>query len=333
MRGYNKYEDIVKEEEMVEKDKISVIVPLFNAETFLNRCVDSIINQTYENLEIILVDDGSTDNSPNICDEYKLKDARVKVVHQKNSGVSYARNTGIKCATGKWILWVDSDDYIDPKLCEKVYSTAIKYCADIVVFGFLKFYDDGKVEKVNGEEESRLIDISEAMRQLSDKKIGNFPWNRFYKKELFDGIKYPNGRVFEDIGTTYRLIDKANTMYFLDSNLYYYYQANNSITHTISQKNITDEFEQRYEQYNYLLKQKYDAVKLVKEELLADALQYCIYSPYEPENQTYKNASVVIKQSKGMKLIFGGTYRIMYWIYRVSIPIFNLICILCKKRL
>lgn len=317
----------------MERDKISVIVPVFNTEAVMNRCVDSIINQSYTNLEIILIDDGSSDNSPSICDEYKRKDSRVKAIHQNNSGLAQARNKGIECSTGKWILWVDSDDYIDAKLCEKVHSTAVKYQVDIVVFGFSKFYDDGQIESISNKEKSRLIDVSEAMKQLSDKKIGNFTWNRFYKKELFDGIRYPEGRAYEDIGTTYRLIDKAKAIYFLNSNLYFYYQANNSITHTISQRNITDEFEQRFEQYIYLLKHNYDAAKAVKEELLADALQYCIYSPYEPENPTYRRASLVIKKSKDTKLIFGGTYIIMYWLYRISVPIFNFICVLFKKRL
>ena len=323
----------MKEEVAVEKDKISVIVVLYNAEMALKRCVDSIICQSYKNLEILLVDDGSVDRSPSICDEYKDKDSRVKVIHQKNAGVSQARNKGVECATGEWILWVDSDDYIDAKLCEKVHTAAVKYDADMVVFGFSKFYDDGKIENCYGEGTSRLIDVAEAMRQLSNQNIGNFPWNRFYKKELFDGIRYPNGRVYEDIATTYRLIDKAARIFFLDNSLYFYYQANSSITHTINRKNITDEFEQRYEQYNYLMQHNYDAARLVKEELLADALQYCIYSPYAPENPIYIKASTVIKKSKGTKLIFGKTYKILYWVYRTSIPLFNMICVLFRKRL
>lgn len=323
---------IFGEDVTMETGKISVIVPIYNAETSLKRCVNSIINQSYTNIEIILVDDGSTDDSANICDEYAHKDPRIRVLHQINSGLAGARNAGLDSATGEWILWVDSDDYIDVELCETVYLSAIKYNADIVVFGFSKFYDNGEIESFSFEEKSRLLSVSEAMKQLSDKRIGNFSWNRFFKKTLFDSIRYEEGKVYEDIGTTYRLIDKASTIFFLAKPLYYYYQSNASITHTISLKNIADKFEQRNQQYSFLKKYYDDAAKLVKEELLADALQYCIYAPYDPESYTYKKASSVIKNSRGVRLIFGGTYKIMYWLYRISVPIFNLICVLSKKR-
>lgn len=115
--------------------------------------------------------------------------------------------------------------------------------------------------------------------------------------------------------------------------MYYYYQSDNSITHTITKKHVTDEFEQRFEQYNFLIEHNYEAAKLVREELFADALQYCIYCPYEPSNPTYANASNVILGSKEVRQIFGGTYKIMYHMYTISVHLFNFVCCLLKKRL
>lgn len=314
-------------------EKISVIVPVFNAEKTLERCVNSIINQTYSKFEIILVDDGSLDNSPQICDEYAKKDSRIKVIHQENGGVSKARNVGLSNATGEWILFVDSDDLIDCELCEKVYDCAIEKKSDIVMFGFSKFREGEQIKSNFDDSVCRLLNKDEAMGLLSDPNIGNYSWNKLFKRNLFKGVYYPEGRVYEDLATTYKIVDRASNVCLLETKLYYYYQSDDSITHTITKKHVTDEFEQRFEQYNFLIEHNYEAAKFVREELLADALQYCIYCPYEPSNSTYANASNVILGSKKVKQIFGGTYKIMYRIYLISIPLFNFVCCLLKKRL
>lgn len=232
------------------KDKISIIMPAYKVEDTIARCIQSIINQTYSNLEIILVEDGSPDRCPEICDEYMRNDARIKVIHQKNGGLSKARNVGLSNATGDWILFVDSDDYIDYELCEKVHDCAVKNKADIVMFGFTKFKDGEQIKCSVVESVSRLLNKDEAMGLLSDPNIGNFSWNKFYKRSLFNDIKYPEGRVYEDLATTYKVIDRASQICLLETKLYYYYQSDNSITHTITKKHVTDEFEQRFEQYN-----------------------------------------------------------------------------------
>lgn len=314
-------------------DKISVIVPVFNAEKTLERCVNSIINQTYSKFEIILVDDGSLDNSLKICDKYKKQDSRIKVIHQENGGVSKTRNVGLANATGEWILFVDSDDLIDRELCKKVYDCAIENKSDIVMFGFSKFREGEEVKSDLDAGECRMLSKDEAMRLLSDPDIGNYSCNKLFKRELFKDIYYPEGRVYEDLATTYKIVDRSSKVCLLGTKLYYYYQSDDSITHTITRKHVTDEFEQRFEQYNFLIEHNYDAAKFVREELLADALQYCIYCPYEPNNSTYKNASNVILGSKNVKQIFGETYKIMYKIYLISVPLFNLVCCLLKKRL
>lgn len=317
----------------MEKDKISIIVPAYKVEDTIERCLQSIINQTYSNLEIIIVEDGSPDRCPEICDEYRRKDSRIKVIHQKNGGISRVRNVGLLNATGEWILFVDSDDYIDCELCQKVYDCATENGADLIMFGFSKFNDGEQMKNNIDDKGCRLLSNDDAMKLLSDPSIGNFPWNKFYKRSLFKGIEYPEGRVYEDLATTYKIVDRALVVCLLEAKLYYYYQSDDSITHTITKKHVTDEFEQRFEQHKFLVENNYEAANLVREELLADALQYCIYCPYEPGNPTYETASKVILSSKKVKQIFGGTYKVMYRIYCVSIPVFNFVCWLFKKRL
>lgn len=317
----------------MEKNKISVIVPAYKVEDTIECCLQSIINQTYSNLEIIIVEDGSPDRCPEICDEYMRKDSRIKVIHQKNGGVAKARNVGLLNATGEWILFVDGDDCIDCELCKKVYDCATESESDLVMFELSKF-NDGEQKKNSIDDRGwRLLKKDDAMKLLSDPNIGNYSCNKFYKRSLFKGIEYPDGRVYEDLATTYKIVDRALSICLLEAKLYYYYQSDDSITHTLTKKYVTDEFEQRFEQYNFLIAHNYEAAKFVREELLADALQYCIYCPYEPSDPTYANASNVILGSKKVRQIFGWTYKIMYHIYIISIPLFNFLCCLFKKRL
>lgn len=143
-----------------QEDLISVIVPVYKVEKYLHRCVDSIINQTYKNLEIILVDDGSPDNCPKICDEYAQKDQRIKVIHKKNAGISEARNAGLEIAQGEFVAFVDSDDYIDSTMYEKMLLLAQKEKNDLVLCGFKKVSEDGKIENFNEKIMQEEIDFT-----------------------------------------------------------------------------------------------------------------------------------------------------------------------------
>ena len=207
----------------MEEELISVIVPVYKVEAYLNKCIDSIISQTYKNLEIILVDDGSPDNCPKICDEYAKKDKRIKVIHKKNGGLSDARNNGLRIATGKYIGFVDSDDYIDDGMYEYLYSLIKKYDADISTCGYRNFgeyeYDD-LVPK-----EEMCIDKIEALKKLSeDAIVKNYAWNKLYKKELFidNNIEYPVGVIMEDVATTYKLFELCNKI-VIGNNIFYNY--------------------------------------------------------------------------------------------------------------
>lgn len=218
--------------------KVSVIVPIYNVEEYLRRCVDSILNQTYQNMEIILVDDGSTDGSAIICDNYEKKDDRIVVIHKKNGGLSDARNEGIKKSTGEYIAFVDSDDYINEKYVEMLLNAAIENDAEIAFCGFERVNDVKTIKSTLG------IDVVmsgiEIQKFLYSKKINtelfNISWNKIYKRNLFSEIWFPYGRLNEDYATTYRLFYQTNRIVGINSVLYYYYIREGSITNDIKKK-------------------------------------------------------------------------------------------------
>lgn len=222
---------------------ISVIVPVYRVEEYLERCVKSILSQTYKNLEVILVDDGSPDQCPAICDACAEKDARVKVIHQENKGLSGARNAGIDAASGEYLAFVDSDDYVSPHFIEELYQLlqdtgcAIGQCR----FSYVK--GDGLVEE--GDSAFCIYRGESLMEQLygPEEKATCFvvAWNKLYRAELFKetGIRYPEGRIHEDEATTYRLFHEAKKLAFLDRELYGYYTENGgSITSVFSAKRL-----------------------------------------------------------------------------------------------
>lgn len=222
---------------------ISVIVPVYRVEEYLERCVKSILSQTYKNLEVILVDDGSPDQCPAICDACAEKDARVKVIHQENKGLSGARNAGIDAASGEYLAFVDSDDYVNPHFIEELYQLlqdtgcAIGQCR----FSYVK--GDGLVEE--GDSAFCIYRGESLMEQLygPEEKATCFvvAWNKLYRAELFKetGIRYPEGRIHEDEATTYRLFHEAKKLAFLDRALYGYYTENGgSITSVFSAKRL-----------------------------------------------------------------------------------------------
>ena len=222
---------------------ISVIVPVYRVEEYLERCVKSILSQTYKNLEVILVDDGSPDQCPAICDACAEKDVRVKVIHQENKGLSGARNAGIDAASGEYLAFVDSDDYVSPHFIEELYQLlqdtgcAIGQCR----FSYVK--GDGLVEE--GDSAFCIYRGESLMEQLygPEEKATCFvvAWNKLYRAEIFKetGIRYPEGRIHEDEATTYRLFHEAKKLAFLDRALYGYYTENGgSITSVFSAKRL-----------------------------------------------------------------------------------------------
>lgn len=215
---------------MISTSLISIIIPIYNVEKYLPKCLDSVISQTYTNIEIILVNDGSTDSSGLICDDYALKDSRIKVIHKENGGVSSARNIGLDTASGDYVMFVDSDDYVEVDFCEKSLKMALEMNADIVSFGFYRERIDGTRKEVKTVC-PRTVSPSEGIKELITKKdyIYNFLWNKIFRLNLFLGLRYPIGKEYED-QNTYLLFHKANTIYVSDLILYHYVYRDNSIT-------------------------------------------------------------------------------------------------------
>lgn len=211
------------------KDLISIIVPVYNVEDYLPECIESIINQTYKNIEIILVDDGSTDRSGIICDYYAKKDQRIIVIHKKNTGVANSRNIGIDIAKGDYIFFVDSDDMLDITVIDQMLKISYDYGADMVCAECFPIDEDGNIISCDGlQEKIYIMDSNEAMRYYAQRDWA--PWNRLMKMSLHKNIKFPNYRIHEDEAIKFKLLDKCNTIAHLNKRTYYYRQREGSIT-------------------------------------------------------------------------------------------------------
>ncbi len=213
---------------------ISVIVPVFQTEKYLEKCILSILNQTYQNMEIILVDDGSTDNCSVICDKYQTEDARVKVIHKENGGLSQARNIGLKLARGDFVGFVDSDDWIEPNMYEVLISVLQGTGADIAVCHYRVETDDSKSVQINGESfKIKLYSSEEALRMLINGEgfIDNFVWNKLYIRSILYNIYFPEGKIYEDVVWTPKTIHNAGLLVCIDRPLYHYLYRSDSLSH------------------------------------------------------------------------------------------------------
>lgn len=209
---------------------ISVIVPIYNVEKYLDRCVDSIINQTYKNLEIILVDDGSPDNCPKMCDDYAKIDNRIKVVHKENGGLSDARNVGMEVATGEYVSFIDSDDYISLDFYETLLETIVDNDSDIVECGVVKFYEDNNFDEYSDDLKVTNYDTLYALDGLiNENPFKQHVWNKLYKSNIVLDIPYAVGKLNEDEFWTYQIFGKAKKVTRINKTMYYYFQRGSSI--------------------------------------------------------------------------------------------------------
>lgn len=224
----------------MERDLISIIVPVYNVQEYLKNCINSILNQSYKNIEIILVDDGSTDESSSICDLYVKKDNRIKVIHKENGGLSDARNVGIKSARGKYITFVDSDDYLDENYVKALYILITENNSDIAC-SRMKKTDSLNDKIINKNEKINIYNSIDAIKEiLYQRNIDNSAPSKLFKKDLFENILFPVGYAFEDLDTMYKLFLQANKIVSTTNNYYLYYQRQGSILHTVKDKTIND---------------------------------------------------------------------------------------------
>ncbi len=233
---------------------ISVVVPVYNVEDYLEECVESIRAQTYRNTEIILVNDGSTDRSAELCREYARKDERIIVAEQSNSGLSQARNRGIETAKGEYIAFVDSDDYIAPEMLSRLYGRMAEDGSDLALCGYWTV-DENRKPLVPCRVRDGCLSGMEALSMLSSNEFRGVAFgiacNKLYRKDLFDGIRFPPGKYHEDVFTLHLLLDRSAKVSVVDDYLYFYRQRGNSITKEGYSVRHLDGVEGFYRRYCY----------------------------------------------------------------------------------
>lgn len=242
--------------------KVSVILSIYNVEDFLERCIETIVNQTYENLEIILVDDGSKDSSPYICDKWAEKDNRIKVIHKANAGLGMARNTGIDNATGKYIFFIDSDDYVDTSLVEKCVTSAEQYSSDVVIYGRNDVYEDGTIKEKKVLEQKDFFEKDAIINQLLpemftyDKGFGVSAWGKMYNLNTIRKLncRFVSEReiISEDAYFELVFFSKISVASIVRECLYFYYKRINSLSRSFK--------EDRAEKNNIFLQKMLDYV-------------------------------------------------------------------------
>lgn len=215
-----------------EDVKISVIVPAYNVQKYLERCINSILNQTYQNLEILIIDDGSTDDTGKMCDEYQKKDSRIKVIHQENKGLSAARNTGIDLATGDYLMFVDSDDEILPQMIETLNNIRLKTKADISMCSYYEIKEGEEIVEDNYVEPKVFTGTKKHLLIYRDWGNAVVQWNKLFNRKIFEHLRFPEGKFHEDEFIYHREYDLAERVALTKQRLYIYYQHKESITKT-----------------------------------------------------------------------------------------------------
>ncbi len=244
---------------MNNKSLVSVIVPVYKVEQYLPRCLDSIINQTYQNLEIILIDDGSPDDSGKICDSYACKDNRIKVFHTENGGQAKARNHGLKIALGDFIAFVDSDDWCEPDMIETLVDRAVVTGAEICMAGFFREEPQGSV--IISCKETTYYSTNEAQKALLYGEIDNTVWNKIYIRSIFEEERFPEGKYFEDLASIHHFLSHANVVDVIKKPVYHYFQREASTIHSYNAPFIMGYADAYLDRYYFLCRTYPDVFK------------------------------------------------------------------------
>lgn len=276
---------------------ISVVVPVYNVEKYLSECVESLINQQYFNIEILLVDDGSTDKSRTIVDDLAKKDKRIKVFHKKNGGLSDARNYGIEKSSGKYICFVDSDDYVTNDYISSMYQNIKNFNTKIAACGICHLYDNGTINEINYQNISKLYEKNDAQIFLNIIGFYNISsCNKLFNIRLFDDIKFPVGKKSEDWYIMYKLVEKAGAIYYNSDSKYIYRQREGSITKS-SNANL-DAVNAAHEVSTYFLNNKDVYPYAIQSEVFA------ILGVYNFELIKQSNKKILKSYYKQIKLIY-----------------------------
>ena len=286
-----------------EKPLISVILPIYNIETYLSKCMESVINQTYDNLEIIMVDDGSTDNSASMCDDFKMVDKRIVVFHKSNGGLSDARNYGIERANGEFITCIDPDDYVDLDYVEYLLCLARKYRTKMSICQHRVVYDNGAI-KENGSKGDENISTENCLqRMLYHDVIDTSAWAKLYYRNLFVTVEYPKGKLFEDIGTTYALMMQCKSIAVGYESKYTYVFHYNSI--------VNGKFNPRKFDLIEMTDKMAKDVECEYPNLKKAILRRKIYSRFSTLNQMIGNNQYISKRKEIIDFILKNKWAIL----------------------
>lgn len=294
---------------------ISVIVPIYNTEKYLPKCLDSLAAQTYPDVEFILIDDGSTDNSGAIAEKYT--DPRFRVFHTGNHGLSAARNFGIEKARGEWLMFVDSDDWVEPGFCEIPYQAAVQYDADVVIFSIYKI----KTRKVKRDKRSSTIEIIDFENAIRCGGVGVL--NKLFKRELFTRICFPEDRVYEEIATTHKILMLAKRIVMIPDTLYYYVYRKDSISHCFSIKNKRDALISSLEKAEELGSFGC-AEDVYKPGLISSAITFLVMAD-PSEDRVYLKAGKIADSVKGIPSYISWKRKVLLWVWKTNKPLFHLI--------
>lgn len=295
-----------------EQHLISVIVPVYKVEEYLTKCIDSIIVQTYSKLEIILVDDGSPDNSGKMCDDYTLKDSRVKVIHKKNGGLADARNAAINIASGEWFVFIDSDDYVEPDYVENLYNLTQKYGCKIACSRFRYFFEkiEDNINKNESSEFECCYNKWDALRRLFlQQNINTGGPTKIYHRSLFaSGIRYPFGLIYEDLPTTYLLLLQCDKIAYSSKKTYNYLMRSNSIEGTKFHRRKSESAVKIIQSIQNHFEDLQPILPAVKSRLFSLAMHVLMAMPKDYNGED-KNFLVWYMKKNRLAVIFGKTIR------------------------
>ena len=312
------------------KPIISIIIPFYNVESFLPKCLNSCKVQTIENLQFILVDDGSTDKSGEIADQFSMEDKRFHVYHTENHGLSAALNYGLTKADADWIMFIDGDDWVEPDFCKIPLTTAIEYEADLVIFNYYVTISNKITENKNNLN-TNVVDFF-SLLDFDDW----YRWNKLFHRTLFEGIQYPTGIAFEDIFVTPKQAYLAKQIVYIPDRLYYYRKRENSILTTLTEKNrlnkklFNNYFISRLEEYNFILEKGYHNDK-VEKLLYYVSMEYLFNYWPNKNDELYQKACKIVNSIDISSEIYNWKHRMKVRILKIAPALFHIFYILKRN--
>lgn len=302
---------------------ISVIVPIYNVEQYLRKCLESLKEQSLKQIEVICIDDGSMDGSEKIADEYANEDERFRVIHTENRGLSAARNRGIEEARADWLMFVDSDDWVHEDFCRVPYVAAINNQADMVIFDHYTTSQQGRLRRTHTNRiQSGFVTEKGVIRN-------NCVWNKLYKSKLFFNLRYPESHVYEDIATTHKIVHRTERIYHCEERLYYYRKRKGSISRSVSSR--SDEYSAIIQRYNDLVEWGY----IIKEDqyfIQEASLDYCGHAESTDE-KLYQIAIDIVDNIVDIPDGFDLKHRMKLLLWRINRNVYRDIYHVCGRQM